>query len=273
MEAKEGVTEAEGGVPEPEAGYMEGEEGVMEAEGGVTEAKGGVMEAEAGNMEAEGGVMEPKGGVTEVEAGNMEAEGGVMEPHLEEAADYEGGITEAKEVAREMECMRASAFFPQQEAGELLSPGFRSAAALAGWDDEALMLAAINQSPAISTGSPNATNNGADFEVLPESPACRDQKRDKQMNRKGNSCGFLLCLGIYNVGTALFLVYAIFGYGSGNHQKLYEAERYWKASWSGVEGRTSRDDESWQNRLRRSGIMETRSARSPIPGSLLQNAS
>ncbi|KAL2635607.1 hypothetical protein R1flu_007086 [Riccia fluitans] len=68
----------------------------------------------------------------------------------------------------------------QQEAGELLSPGFRSAAALAGWDDEALMLAALNQSPAISAGSPNATNNGADFEVLPESPACRDRKRDKR---------------------------------------------------------------------------------------------
>ncbi|KAL2632844.1 hypothetical protein R1flu_004323 [Riccia fluitans] len=72
--------------------------------------------------------------------------------------------------------------FSQQKAGELLDPGFRTAAALAGWDDEALMLAALNQSPAISAGSPNATNNGADFEVLPESPACRDRNRDKRMN-------------------------------------------------------------------------------------------
>ncbi|KAL2651730.1 hypothetical protein R1flu_019858 [Riccia fluitans] len=51
MEGEEGVTEAEGGVPEPEAGNMEGEEG-------VTEAKGGVAEVEAGNMEVEGGVTE-----------------------------------------------------------------------------------------------------------------------------------------------------------------------------------------------------------------------
>ncbi|KAL2649503.1 hypothetical protein R1flu_017631 [Riccia fluitans] len=48
--------------------------------------------------------MEAEGGVAEVEAGNMEAEEGVTEPHLEEAADHEGGITEAKEVAGEMEC-------------------------------------------------------------------------------------------------------------------------------------------------------------------------
>ncbi|KAL2623090.1 hypothetical protein R1flu_003295 [Riccia fluitans] len=84
MEAEEGVTKAEGGLPEPKAGNMEGEEGIMEAE--------------AGNMEAEGGV-------TKAEAGNMEAEGGVTEPHLEEAVDREGGVTEAKEVAREMECV------------------------------------------------------------------------------------------------------------------------------------------------------------------------
>ncbi|KAL2643360.1 hypothetical protein R1flu_010947 [Riccia fluitans] len=77
MEAEEGVTEAEGGVPEPEAENMEGEEGITEAEGGVTEA----------------------------EAGKMEVEGGVTEPHLEEAADCEGGVMEAKEVAREMECV------------------------------------------------------------------------------------------------------------------------------------------------------------------------
>ncbi|KAL2650404.1 hypothetical protein R1flu_018532 [Riccia fluitans] len=70
---------------------MEGEEGVTEAEGGVTEAEGGVTEAE--------------GGVTEAEAGNMEAKGGITEPHLEEAADCEGGLTEAREVAREMECV------------------------------------------------------------------------------------------------------------------------------------------------------------------------
>ncbi|KAL2629442.1 hypothetical protein R1flu_014128 [Riccia fluitans] len=98
MEAEEGVMEAEGGVPEPEAGNMEGEEGVMEVEGGVSEP-------EAGNMEGEEGVTEVEGRVTEVVAGNMEVEGGVTEPHLEEAADCEGGLTEAREVAREMECV------------------------------------------------------------------------------------------------------------------------------------------------------------------------
>ncbi|KAL2623791.1 hypothetical protein R1flu_008036 [Riccia fluitans] len=72
---------------------------------GVMEVKGGVMEPEAGNMEAKEGVTEVEGGITEVEAGNMEAERGITEPHLEEAADCEGGITEAREVAREMECV------------------------------------------------------------------------------------------------------------------------------------------------------------------------
>ncbi|KAL2643253.1 hypothetical protein R1flu_010840 [Riccia fluitans] len=38
MEATEGVTEAKGGVPEPEVGNMEAEEGVTEADGGVMEA-------------------------------------------------------------------------------------------------------------------------------------------------------------------------------------------------------------------------------------------
>ncbi|KAL2650077.1 hypothetical protein R1flu_018205 [Riccia fluitans] len=71
----------------------------MEVEEGVTEAEGGVPESEAGNMEGEEGV-------TEAEAGNMEVEGGVTEPHLEEAADCEGGVTEAREVAREMECVK-----------------------------------------------------------------------------------------------------------------------------------------------------------------------
>ncbi|KAL2623175.1 hypothetical protein R1flu_003380 [Riccia fluitans] len=94
----EGVTEAEGGVTEPEARNMEAEEG-------VTEVEGGVPELEAGNMEGEEGVTEVEGGVTEAEARNMEAEGGIMEPHLEEVADYEGGVTEAREVAREMECV------------------------------------------------------------------------------------------------------------------------------------------------------------------------
>ncbi|KAL2653877.1 hypothetical protein R1flu_022005 [Riccia fluitans] len=87
----EGVTEAEGGVTKPKAENMEAEEG-------VTEDEGGVSEPEAGNMEGEEGV-------TEAEAGNMEAEGGVTEPHLEEATDCEGGVTEAREVAREMECV------------------------------------------------------------------------------------------------------------------------------------------------------------------------
>ncbi|KAL2623719.1 hypothetical protein R1flu_007964 [Riccia fluitans] len=95
----QGVTEAEGGVSEPEAGNMEGEEGVTKAEGGITEA-------EAGNMEAEEGVTEVDGGVMEADLEEaMEAEGGVTEPHLEEDADHEGGVTEAEEVAREMECV------------------------------------------------------------------------------------------------------------------------------------------------------------------------
>ncbi|KAL2633619.1 hypothetical protein R1flu_005098 [Riccia fluitans] len=47
----QGITEAEGGVTEPEAGNMEAEEG-------VTEAEGGVLEPEARNMEAEEGVTE-----------------------------------------------------------------------------------------------------------------------------------------------------------------------------------------------------------------------
>ncbi|KAL2623823.1 hypothetical protein R1flu_008068 [Riccia fluitans] len=80
------------------AGNMEAEEGIMDSEGGVPEL-------EAGNMEGEEGVMEVEGGVTEAEARNMEAEGGVTEPHLEEAMDCEGGIMEAREVAREMECV------------------------------------------------------------------------------------------------------------------------------------------------------------------------
>ncbi|KAL2620528.1 hypothetical protein R1flu_000733 [Riccia fluitans] len=91
-QAAEGVTEAEGEVTELEAGNME-------AEDGVTEAKGGVPKPEVGNMEGEEGVTEAEGGVIEAEAENMEAEGGVMEPHLEEAADCEGGVTEAREVA------------------------------------------------------------------------------------------------------------------------------------------------------------------------------
>ncbi|KAL3683726.1 hypothetical protein R1sor_001748 [Riccia sorocarpa] len=66
----------------------------------------------------------------------------------------------------------------QPEATQLLSPGFRSAAALAGWDDEALMLAALNQSPAPAAVSPDASNNGAPCEV-PYNPACRERKRDK----------------------------------------------------------------------------------------------
>ncbi|KAL2629950.1 hypothetical protein R1flu_014636 [Riccia fluitans] len=71
----------------------------MEAEEGVTEAEGGVPKSKAGNLEGEEGVREAEGGVTEAEAGNMEAEGGVTEPHLEEAMDCEGGVTEAREVA------------------------------------------------------------------------------------------------------------------------------------------------------------------------------
>ncbi|KAL2623761.1 hypothetical protein R1flu_008006 [Riccia fluitans] len=98
MVAEEGVTEAEGGVPKPKAGNMEGEERVTKAEGGVTEA-------EAGNMEAKEGVIEADGGVVEADLEEAtEVEGGVTEPHLEEAADCEGGVTEAKEVAQEMEC-------------------------------------------------------------------------------------------------------------------------------------------------------------------------
>ncbi|KAL2644417.1 hypothetical protein R1flu_012004 [Riccia fluitans] len=83
MEAEEGVMEAEGGVPEPEAGNMEDEEGVTEVEG--------VPEPEAGNMEGEKGITE--------------AEGGITEPHLEEAAECKGGLTKAREVAQEMECV------------------------------------------------------------------------------------------------------------------------------------------------------------------------
>ncbi|KAL2611662.1 hypothetical protein R1flu_023354 [Riccia fluitans] len=95
----QGVTEAEGGVTEPEAGNMK-------AEKGITEAEGGISEPEAGNMEAEGGVTEVDGGVMEANLEEAtEAEGGVTEPHLEEVADREGGITEAKEVVREMECV------------------------------------------------------------------------------------------------------------------------------------------------------------------------
>ncbi|KAL2609103.1 hypothetical protein R1flu_027676 [Riccia fluitans] len=120
MEAKEGITKVEGGVPEPKAGNMEAEEGVTKVEGGVTELEAGNMEVEEGVRKAKGGVseaktenMEAEEGDTEVDGGNMEAdleeatkaEGGVMEPHLEEAADREGGVMEAKEVAREMECV------------------------------------------------------------------------------------------------------------------------------------------------------------------------
>ncbi|KAL2634173.1 hypothetical protein R1flu_005652 [Riccia fluitans] len=91
--------EAEGGVSEPEAGNMEGEEG-------VTKVEGGVMEPEAGNVEAEGGVMEVDGGVMEADLEEAtKDEGGVMEPHLEEAADHEIRVTEAKEVAQEMELL------------------------------------------------------------------------------------------------------------------------------------------------------------------------
>ncbi|KAL2644642.1 hypothetical protein R1flu_012229 [Riccia fluitans] len=97
MEAEEGVTEAEGGVPKPKAGNMEAKEGVTEVEGGITEA-------EARNMEAEGGVTEADGGVMEADLEEAtEAEEGVTEPHLEKAADREGGVTEAKEVTQEME--------------------------------------------------------------------------------------------------------------------------------------------------------------------------
>ncbi|KAL2624091.1 hypothetical protein R1flu_008336 [Riccia fluitans] len=85
---------------------MEGEEGVTEAEGGVTEVEAGNMEAERGVTEVEVGNMEAEGGVMEADLEEAtEAEGGVMEPHLEEAADREGRVMEAKEVAREMECV------------------------------------------------------------------------------------------------------------------------------------------------------------------------
>ncbi|KAL2609976.1 hypothetical protein R1flu_028549 [Riccia fluitans] len=128
MEAEEGVMEAEGGVPEPEAGNIEGEEGIMEAEGGVTEVEAGNMEAEKGVTEAKKGIteakaknMEAKEGVTKVDGGVMEvdleeateAEGGVTEPHLEEVADRERGVMEAKEVAREMECVAGHNIFHQ----------------------------------------------------------------------------------------------------------------------------------------------------------------
>ncbi|KAL2629711.1 hypothetical protein R1flu_014397 [Riccia fluitans] len=100
MEAEEGAMEAEGGIPEPEAGNMEGEEGVTEVEEGVTEAEVGNMEAEEGVMEVDGGVMEADlEEVTEAKRRNL------TKPHLEEVADNEGGVTEAKEVAQEMECV------------------------------------------------------------------------------------------------------------------------------------------------------------------------
>ncbi|KAL2612129.1 hypothetical protein R1flu_023821 [Riccia fluitans] len=113
MEGEEGITKAEGEVPELEAGNMDGEEGVTEIEGGIREAEAknmeveeGVTEVEAGNMEAEEGVTEANGGVMEVDLEEAtEAEGGITEPHLEEAADHDEGIMEAKEVAREMELL------------------------------------------------------------------------------------------------------------------------------------------------------------------------
>ncbi|KAL2613309.1 hypothetical protein R1flu_025001 [Riccia fluitans] len=81
----------------------------MEVEEGVTEAKGGVPESEAGNMEGEERVIEANGGVMEVDLEEvMEAEGGVTDPHLEEATDHEGGVMEAKEVAREMDVEQGS---------------------------------------------------------------------------------------------------------------------------------------------------------------------
>ncbi|KAL2651471.1 hypothetical protein R1flu_019599 [Riccia fluitans] len=104
-QAVEGVTEAEGGVMKQEGGVTKPEARNMEAEKGVTEAEGGVLESEAENIEGEEGVTEAEGGVTQAKAGNMEAEGGVTEPHLEEATDCEGGVMEAREVAREMECV------------------------------------------------------------------------------------------------------------------------------------------------------------------------
>ncbi|KAL2644392.1 hypothetical protein R1flu_011979 [Riccia fluitans] len=69
---------------------MEAEEGVTEAEGGITEADGGVMEADLEEAtEAKGG--DPSFSFTK--------------PHLEEVVDREGGVTEAKKVAQEMECV------------------------------------------------------------------------------------------------------------------------------------------------------------------------
>ncbi|KAL2650940.1 hypothetical protein R1flu_019068 [Riccia fluitans] len=169
MEVEEGFTKAEGGVPEPEAGNMEGEKGVTKAEGGVTEvevenmeAEGGVTKAESGNMEVEEGItkakagnLEAKEGVTEADGGAMEAdlkkgteaEGGVTEPHLEEATDREGGITEAKEVAREMGCVvehnivhqlrSITQLQTEREKDQALArPEVRDAAVLAQFEDQ-----------------------------------------------------------------------------------------------------------------------------------------
>ncbi|KAL2620878.1 hypothetical protein R1flu_001083 [Riccia fluitans] len=112
MEGEEGVTEVEGGVTEAEAGNME-------VEGGVTKAEGEVTEAKAENMEVEGGVTEADGGVMEADLEEAtEAEGGITEPHLEEATDREGGVMEAKEVAREMECV---GHFEACEMGEWIT--------------------------------------------------------------------------------------------------------------------------------------------------------
>ncbi|OAE33882.1 hypothetical protein AXG93_3037s1050 [Marchantia polymorpha subsp. ruderalis] len=65
------------------------------------------------------------------------------------------------------------------EGAALLSPGFRSVAAMAGWDDEALMMAALNQSPAVATGPQNVDECEPPCAV-PDSPVCRDRKRDKR---------------------------------------------------------------------------------------------
>ncbi|KAL2651071.1 hypothetical protein R1flu_019199 [Riccia fluitans] len=89
----------------------------MEVEEGVTEAEGWIPEPKARNMEAEGEITEVDGRIMESDLEEAtEAEGGVTEPHLKEATDREGGVMEAKEVAREMECVAGHNIVHQYEA-------------------------------------------------------------------------------------------------------------------------------------------------------------
>ncbi|KAL2620585.1 hypothetical protein R1flu_000790 [Riccia fluitans] len=134
----------------------------MEGEEGVTEAKEGVTKAKAGNMEAKEGVTEADGGVMEADLEDAtKTERRVIEPHLEEAADREGAVTEAKKVVRAMECV---GHFEACEMGEWIKD----------WDFRNLVVLLIGRQVDHESHVIDDFHAGGDHETLSDTLAVGD---------------------------------------------------------------------------------------------------